>query len=62
MKAMAPVDQMVKAGGGSGKAITQHNTINIEARTDSAQIATLVQSAMRSAQAELLDMMDRGQA
>lgn len=55
------------SGGGGGGAsgsttVVLSPNIHIDSRTDAAQIGTLVQKAMRTAQVELLDMMARRQA
>ncbi|MFN3303040.1 MAG: phage tail length tape measure family protein [Roseateles sp.] len=52
----------VGGGGRGGNSVVLAPNIYIDSRSDRAQIATLVQNAMRSAQVELLDMMARRQA
>lgn len=61
MKALAPVGAQGQGGSG-GTTINFSPQIKIDARTDQAQVAGLVQGAMRQSQAELLEMMDRRQA
>lgn len=59
MKALAPVADVAKAAGGTR--ITFSPQISIDSRTDRAEVLALVQGAMRTSQAQLLDMMERGQ-
>lgn len=56
MRALAPVDSVK-----GGRSIVFSPQINIDSRTDRAEVAALVQGAMRSAQAELVERMDRGE-
>lgn len=58
MRAMAPVADVARA---AGPALTFAPVINIDSRTDKAEIAGLVGRAMRVAQADLLDKMRRKQ-
>lgn len=50
-----------RAMGGGGRTVTLAPVINIDARTDQAQIRQLVVGAMQTAQADLLQKMDRGE-
>lgn len=59
MAAMAPVDQLAKAV--SGPQINFAPVINVDRRTDRAEVVALVERSMRGAQAQLLEMMGRGQ-
>lgn len=56
MRALAPVDSVK-----GGRSIVFSPQINIDSRTDRAEVAALVQGAMRNAQAELVERMDRGE-
>lgn len=49
------------AGGGGGITIYFAPVTHIDSRTDRAEVAVLVQRANRQSQAELLEMMERGQ-
>lgn len=63
MKNMAPLDVVAQAvGGRGGPSVTQHISINIDARTDQAQVAQVARQAMVAAKAELMEEMARGQA
>lgn len=65
MAAMAPVSTLAKiagSGGGGGGTVHFSPNITIDSRTDQAQIMGIVQTAMKNAQAELLDKMARGMA
>jgi phage-related minor tail protein len=53
MAALAPV--------GSGNSVTYAPTINIDARTDRAEVQMLVERGVRAGQADLLEKMDRRQ-
>jgi len=58
MAAMAPVDKLAKAVG--GPQINFAPVINVDSRTDRAEVVALVDRSMRGAQAQLLEMMNRG--
>lgn len=47
--------------GGSGRTLVYSPQISIDSRTDRAEVAALVQGAMRQSQADLIDKMDRGE-
>lgn len=49
-------------GGGGGVQLTYAPSIQIDARTDQAQVMQLVQRGLRAGQAELLEMMERKMA
>lgn len=56
MRALAPVDELARA---AGPRITFAPTIQIDSRTDRAEVYALVQNAMQASQQELLDNMSR---
>ncbi len=54
---VVPNDKL--GGSGGGRAVTFAPVINIDARSDQAQVAAIINRAMQAAQADLLEKMDR---
>lgn len=60
-EAVVPAKYNPSAGGAGGSSITYSPVINIDSRTDQADVRRLVQNAMQQSQLELVDKINRGQ-
>uniref|UniRef100_UPI0037BF49D3 hypothetical protein n=1 Tax=Flavobacterium sp. TaxID=239 RepID=UPI0037BF49D3 len=60
-EAVVPAKYNPAAGGTGGSNITYSPVINIDSRTDQADVRRLVTNAMQQSQLELVDKINRGQ-